>query len=206
MFDNIKINCHSSICIDENIYIDPFKIENATHNARLIFVTHSHYDHLEIESINKIINEKTTIICTPDSEKLIKNAKILNKIVVICPNEHKIVDGIEFDTFPAYNVGHHHFRELNFVGYTLNYQNTKITICGDTDFTPELASIKTDILLIPIGGTFTMDALEAAKATNTIKPKLVIPTHYNTLVGSKSDEKIFIQNVDKSIPVKILVK
>ncbi len=205
MFDDIKINCHSSICLGGNIYVDPFKIENAPHNARLIFITHSHYDHLEIESIDKIKNDNTIIICTPDSEKILKNAKISNKIVIVKPNEHKIVDGVEFDTFPAYNVGHHHFRELNFVGYTLNIDNTKITICGDTDFTPELAKIKTDILLIPIGGTYTMDACEAANATNTIKPKLVIPTHYNTLVGTKADEKTFIQNVNKNIQVKILV-
>lgn len=206
MFNDIKINCHSSICLGDNIYVDPFKIDAATHNARLIFITHSHYDHLEIESINKIKNEKTIIICTLDSEKILKNAKISNKIVIISPNEHKIVDGVEFYTFPAYNIGHHHFKELNFVGYTIILQNTKITICGDTDFTPELASIKTDILLIPIGGTYTMNAIEAAKATNTIKPKLVIPTHYNTLVGTKMDEKVFIQNVNPSIPVKILVK
>ena len=51
-----------------------------------------------------------------------------------------------------------------------------------------------------------MNALEAANLTNIIKPKMVVPVHYNCIVGSKEDEKVFVQNVDKQIKVKILVK
>ena len=71
---DIKINCHSSICIDNNIYIDPFKIETNYNNAKLILITHPHFDHLDINSIQNIINEKTIIVCTKDSkEQLIQN-------------------------------------------------------------------------------------------------------------------------------------
>ena len=202
---NIKINCHSSICINDNIFIDPYLVKEKL-EAKLIFITHSHYDHLDISSIRNIITDNTIIVCTEDSKNILEQNGIKNKIIVVKPNQRGEVDGVKFSTFPAYNVGHHHFLELGFVGYTLEINGITYTICGDTDFTPELAKIKTDVLLIPIGGTYTMDAVEASKATNTIKPKVVIPTHYNTIVGNKTDEKKFISLVDKDIKVKILVK
>ena len=47
MIDNIEVLCHSCIKIsgDRIIYIDPFRIEEETKDADLIFVTHNHYDH-----------------------------------------------------------------------------------------------------------------------------------------------------------------
>ena len=51
-----------------------------------------------------------------------------------------------------------------------------------------------------------MDAEEAAKVTNIIKPKYVIPTHYNYLddTAGKEGEKLFTKLVDKNI--KVLIK
>ena len=44
--------------------------------------------------------------------------------------------------------------------------------------------IKCDIAFIPIGGKFTMDVNEASKLINIINPKVVIPIHYGSVVGS----------------------
>lgn len=55
MVKNIKINCHSSICIDGDIYIDPFNINEEYNNAKVIFITHSHYDHLDVNSIKILL-------------------------------------------------------------------------------------------------------------------------------------------------------
>lgn len=46
----------------DNIYIDPYKIENETHNAKYLFITHSHYDHFSIEDIEKVRNEDTIFL------------------------------------------------------------------------------------------------------------------------------------------------
>lgn len=204
--DNLSVNCHSSICINGNIYVDPFKINTKLNNAKIVFITHSHYDHLDMGSIKNVINNKTIIVCTADSAKMLEEENINNQIVVVEPNKSYEVQNIKFSTFPAYNVGHHHFLSLGFVGYTIVLNGVSYTICGDTDATEELKKIKTDVLFVPIGGTYTMNALEAANLTNIIKPKLVVPVHYNCIVGSKEDEKVFVQNVDKQIKVKILVK
>ena len=64
MLENIEVLYHSSIKITKEkiIYIDPFKINQNYNDADIIFITHDHYDHYSEEDIDKIINEKTTII------------------------------------------------------------------------------------------------------------------------------------------------
>ena len=201
---NVKINCHSSICIDDNIFVDPFNIKQKK-NAKAIFITHSHFDHLDVSSIKNLLDENTQIVCTKDSAEILNKASIVNNINIVTPNTNGKVCGIDYKTFPSYNFGHHHFKEYGFVGYTLTINNVRYTICGDTDATPELKEIKTDVLLIPIGGTFTMDYREAAKLINEIKPKVAVPIHYGSIVGDKEDGFNFSKLVDTDIEVDNLV-
>lgn len=204
---DIKINCHSSICIDNNIYIDPFKIETNYNNAKLILITHPHFDHLDINSIQNIINEKTIIVCTKDSkDQLVLNNISDKSIVVINPNENKIINNINITTFPSYNINKKfHPKENNWVGYKIIIDGISYLICGDSDLTDELKQQTTDVLFIPIGGTYTMNVLDSSTLTNLIKPKLVIPVHYGEIVGDKSLKDDFIKNIDKTIKYQILI-
>lgn len=204
---DIKINCHSSICIDNNIYIDPFKIETNYNNAKLILITHPHFDHLDINSIQNIINEKTIIVCTKDSkDQLVLNNISDKSIVVINPNENKIINNINITTFPSYNINKQfHPKENNWVGYKIIIDGISYLICGDSDLTDELKQQITDVLFIPIGGTYTMNVLDSSTLTNLIKPKLVIPVHYGEIVGDKSLKDDFIKNIDKTIKYQILI-
>ena len=68
----INVNSHSSIQID-NIYFDPYNIEKATHKAKYIFLTHTHYDHLSKNDIDKVINADTIIIATKDAKKTLES-------------------------------------------------------------------------------------------------------------------------------------
>ena len=201
---NIKINCHSSICINDVYYIDPFKITTKTNNAKIIFITHPHYDHLDMSSIKKLINNNTIIICTESSKEIIQK-ELINKIIVVEPNQKGKIEIIEYSSFPAYNFGHHHFKELGYVGYNLIIDDIKHTICGDTDATEELKQIKTDVLLIPIGGTYTMDYAEAARLVNNIMPTIAVPIHYGKIVGTKEDAKNFKSLLDGKIECKIMI-
>jgi L-ascorbate metabolism protein UlaG (beta-lactamase superfamily) len=76
---------------------------------------------------------------------------------------------------------------------------------GDSDLIPEMTDLKPDILLVPVSGTYVMTASEAANAVAKIKPKLAIPMHYGTIVGSDEDAKEFKKLV-KSCEVQILTK
>ena len=199
--NNIDVNYHSSIKIND-IYVDPFEIKNNKKDARIIFITHSHYDHFSVKDIDKIVNNSTVFVCTEDVklelEKLYKN-----KIVVASVNESYVVDDVKFTTFPSYNEGKpFHPRSNNWVGYVIEVNGVKYAIIGDSDKTSEVMTIKCDVLFVPIGGTYTMNAKEASELVNVIKPKLVIPVHYNGIVGNKDNEKEFLDNI-KDIEYKI---
>ena len=81
---------------------------------------------------------------------------------------------------------------------------------GDTGVTMDMRLIgeiyKPHIALLPIGGHFTMDPVEAAKAAELIRPRVAIPMHYGTfpvLYGKPEDFKKLVE--DKCIPTKVVV-
>lgn len=201
MLDKVKVLYHASIVLHDNIYIDPYKIENETHNAKYIFVTHSHYDHLSIEDIEKVRNEDTIFFLTPDcKEKLLDIGVSEKRIVCVAPNEIYKFGKIEVNVIAAYNVDkEYHPKENNWVGYLIKIQGVSYYIMGDTDQNEDNENIKCDVLFVPIGGTYTMDYKQATEYTNLIKPKYVIPIHYNSIVGKKEDSDKFAKLLDHRI-------
>ncbi|HIQ91565.1 MAG TPA: MBL fold metallo-hydrolase, partial [Candidatus Coprosoma intestinipullorum] len=75
-------------------------------------------------------------------------------------------------------------------------------IAGDTDALLENEDIICEVAMVPIGGTYTMDAREAAEFVNKMKPKVVVPYHYGMVVGTEDDFKLFASLVDSSITVQ----
>ena len=196
MQEKITINTQSSIRIESEkvIYFDPFKIEKETHDADFVFITHDHYDHFELDSLKKVMNDNTLVII-PDS-MFLKVVPYMNQKQVrgVVPNEEYVINGLSFSTIPSYNINKNfHPRSSNFVGYLVNIDDQKVLVTGDTDKTPELLNVKCDIAFVPIGGTYTMDYKEAAEAINHIKPTLVIPTHFGSIVGNKTDANKFAE-------------
>ena len=185
------------------IYIDPFQLENNKNydNADIIFITHPHYDHLSIEDIKKIIKKETLIVSTSDvNSKLRKVGENLN-VRIIEPNQKLEVSGIKIQTLPSYNIGKEFHPKNNFwVGYVIEINGIRIYHTGDSDVIPEMNTIKTDIVLLPVGGTYTMNNYEAVRAVEIIKPSLAIPMHYGSIVGSKKDAEDFV-NGCKSIGI-----
>ena len=198
MLENVEVFCHNSIKItgSKTIYIDPFKIDKKSNDARYIFITHSHYDHFSPCDIDKVMNEKTVFVCTGDVKEEIEKI-YSNKIVVVEKNNKYNLGDISFTTFAAYNINKkfHPFSN-GWVGYTINVNDVKYSILGDTDLTDVVKNIKCDVLFVPIGGTYTMNAKEASELVNFIHPSLVIPVHYNDIVGNKEDESEFLNNLN----------
>ena len=198
---NINVNNHSSIQIDD-LFFDPFKTDNVDKKAKYIFITHSHYDHLSPEDIDRVITPETIIIATYDAKESLENYS--NKIIYVKPNEKFELDNMEIETLPAYNTNKEfHKKESNWGGYKITKDGIMYIIPGDTDITPELENSECDILFVPIGGTYTMNADEAAKLTNKIMPKLVIPMHYGSIVGTHEDAQEFLDKIDENIICKI---
>lgn len=208
MLDNIEVLIHSSIKFSKDIiiYFDPYKINKDYHDADIIFITHSHYDHYSPLDIKKVIKDNTIVVCPKDVKEELLKLNIKN-IIEVVPNKDYEVLNIKFKTIPAYNINKNfHPKENNWVGYLINYNNVKYYIAGDTDITEENKNIICDVAFVPIGGTFTMDYKEAASLINEIQPKIAVPTHYGLIVGNKDDGIKFSKLLNNSIECKIYIK
>ncbi|MBT6335446.1 MBL fold metallo-hydrolase, partial [bacterium] len=93
----------------------------------------------------------------------------------------------------------YHPKEEKKVGYVLDFNGLKLFHTGDADNIPEFASLKDiDIALLPVSGTYVMTPEEAVQATRVIKPKMVIPMHYGSIIGSKDDAIKYKEGVNNS--------
>lgn len=206
--NKIEVLCHSSIKIigEKVIYFDPFRIEKEYHDADIIYITHSHYDHFSEEDIKKVKKDNTYIIITQDiKDRALKLGFKEEDILTVVPNENYEVSGISFQTIPAYNTNKQfHPRENEWVGYLVKIDDIVYYIAGDTDITKENQKVICDIAFVPVGGTYTMNFQEAAQLINEIKPKKVIPIHYQTIVGTKKDAEEFGKLLATDIPFEIL--
>ncbi|MFR5856391.1 MAG: MBL fold metallo-hydrolase [Bacilli bacterium] len=207
MLDNVKFVKHSCIKICDNlvIYFDPFKIDKFYNDADIIFITHNHYDHYSEEDIKKVMKDDSFIVIPYDLEESVLNLGFkINNVIMVKPNKQYEVLNITFNTIPAYNTNKNfHLRSYDWIGYIININNFTYYIAGDTDKTPENSSVLCDVAFVPIGGTYTMNYLEAAELINEIKPKMVVPIHYGVIVGSREDAIKFKNLINKDIICKI---
>lgn len=182
------------------IYTDPFKIKK-TDVADIILITHEHHDHCSPEDIKKIQGPKTVIISSPDCA-----AKLTGNVKTAKPGDRFSIDGIEIEAVPAYNTNKNfHTKDRGWVGYIFKANNIRIYLAGDTDRIPEMKSFKNiDVALLPVSGTYVMTAEEAVNAALDINPKIAIPMHYGSIVGSSSDAKKFADGLKGKISVVIL--
>ncbi len=173
------------------IWIDPFQLAGADlPKADVLFITHAHGDHLSGGDIDKIMKPETIVVGPPDCLAQI-TAPDAQKIAM-APGDSRTVEGIGVEAVPAYNIDKpYHPRSNNWVGFILDLGGRRVYHAGDTDRIPEMKDIRADVALLPVGGTYTMDAEEAAAAANEdIKPALAVPIHY-TVVGSEADAQRF---------------
>lgn len=210
MLENIDVLCHSSIRINKEkiIYIDPFKIDKNYKDADLIFITHDHYDHYSEDDIDKVKKDETVFI-VPEKllTKLLVRGYNKNNIITVEPNMQYMVEGIKFETIPAYNINKQfHPKENEWVGYVIEIKGIRYYIAGDTDITEENKKVKCDVAFIPVGGTYTTDFKEAAQLVNEIKPKIAVPTHYGSVVGTKQDATDFVRLLHPIIKGIILMQ
>ena len=201
----LTVNCQSSIKItgEKIIYFDPLKVEES-HDADLILITHSHWDHFSKEDILKIKKETTKIIAPKDSkEEILTLGFTESNIYIVEPDEEFSLHSILIKTVPAYNKSKtFHPKENKWLGYVVKIEDTIYYVMGDTDALEENKNITCDVLCIPIGGTYTMNATEAAEFTNILNPKKVIPIHYGLVVGTEYDLDTFKQLLNKKIEVE----
>lgn len=191
---------------EKTIYTDPFKI-GGEKTGDLILITHSHFDHLSPEDIQKIAAGDTVAVAPDDCRAQLSRLG-LKEVKTVRPGDLLTVEGVEVRTIPAYNVDKfrspgvpYHPKQGEGVGYVFTIGGVTLYHTGDTDLIPEMEGLKIDVMFTPVSGTYVMTADEAAQAVKKISPKLAIPMHYGTIVGSRNDAERFSQNADCRVEI-----
>ena len=96
----INVNNHSSIQIND-IFIDPYGITQTINKAKYIFITHTHYDHLSLEDIKKIISKETVFVAPKDAQKTLEENFPNHEKFYVEPNQELNVDNIEVNVITA---------------------------------------------------------------------------------------------------------
>ena len=198
-----KINWlgHDGFRIDSGkvIYFDPFQIKSAV-PADIIFISHDHFDHCSEDDIKKIQKKETVIVTDA-----ITAQKLKGSIRVVKPGDKLTVENVAIEVVPSYNTNKtFHPKASGMLGFIVTIEGVRIYHAGDTDFIPEMNSIKTDIALLPVSGTYVMTAEEAVQAALAIKPAIAIPMHFNAIVGSEKDAALFKEKLAGKIEVVVL--
>ena len=208
--DGFRIRGTNSQNNEVTVYIDPYQLASKyqkQNDADVVLLTHDHFDHLSIDDLKQIINNNTSILSATECVEKLAGLKV-KEISGIKPGEKGIIKGLPIEAVPAYNINKKfHPKSDGKVGFIIRINEKRIYHAGDADLIPEMESVDPDIALVPVSGTYVMTAEEAAKAVNElIRPKkVVIPMHYNAVVGTEEDAKKFkkLVNVCK---VEILSK
>lgn len=208
---HITVNTQSSIRIEgsEILYFDPFQVDEAVHDADIIFITHGHYDHFEPDSIAKVKKEDTCIVAPESMRKkvLAESGIEPGRCVFYKPGETHEKGGVVIETVPAYNkLKPFHPKREQWQGYVVRADGIRYYVSGDTDVNEDIRKVRCDVALLPIGGFYTMDKKQAAEYIAEIKPKAVIPTHYGSIVGNRADGmefKQYLEKMDQEIQVEL---
>jgi L-ascorbate metabolism protein UlaG (beta-lactamase superfamily) len=186
------------ICYEDKvIYIDPWKLKEPVGDATLVLVSHSHYDHYSAEDIAKVSGADSKLIASADVVAKEKAGE------AILPGLTVSLEGVRVMGVPAYNPDKQfHPKGNNWVGFVIEIGTKRIYYAGDTDLTEEMKVLRNiDVALLPVGGTYTMNAKEAAEASSYILPKLAIPYHWGDIVGGRSDAEQFAEQVKCNVKI-----
>lgn len=196
-YNGVKISWlgHASFRLtnDKVVYIDPYQIKPAV-PADIILITHEHFDHCSLEDVKKVLKPNTVIVTTVASQDKLRT--INAQFLLVVPDKSYSINGVKVEAVPAYNVDKfrspgvpYHPEQDKKVGFIVTMDGVRIYHTGDTDAVPGLEQYvkNIDVALMPVSGTYVMTAEEAAEAVNMIKPKVAIPMHISSIVGSERD-------------------
>jgi L-ascorbate metabolism protein UlaG (beta-lactamase superfamily) len=192
------------------IYIDPYRVAGSAPPADLILITHGHYDHFSPQDVERLSGKDTWLVGPAAVAE-----RVSGQVHRIGPGEtldDELVRGIHISAVAAYNTSKRdpdgnpfHPRDAGWVGYQLNVRGERLYHAGDTDVIPEMDSVTgVDVALLPVSGVYVMTAPEAAEAARRIQPRVAVPMHWGSHIGTQHDARTFA--VTAPVEVQIMDK
>jgi L-ascorbate metabolism protein UlaG (beta-lactamase superfamily) len=192
------------------VYIDPYRVAEGAPPADLILITHGHYDHFSPQDVERLSRRDTWLVGPAAVAE-----RVSGQVHRIGPGEmldDDIVRGIHISAVAAYNTSKwdadgnpFHPRDAGWVGYELNVRGERLYHSGDTDVIPEMDSVTgVDVALLPVSGVYVMTAQEAAEAARRIQPRVAVPMHWGSHIGTEHDARMFAAKAP--VEVRIMEK
>jgi len=196
---------HGTLALSWNgisIFIDPTGGEEAfsgLSKPNLILITDIHGDHMNIETLEALDTENTTLVA-PQAVKERLPEKLAEKVAVLANGDITEILDIEIRAIPMYNLpedGDSRHPKGRGNGYILTMGGKNVYISGDTEDIKEMRSLNNiDVAFVCMNLPYTMDINQAAGAVLDFKPGIVYPYHYRgqdteafkKLVNSKNNE------------------
>ena len=209
---------HATIGIetgDFNLIVDPYfkgneavKIKVEEVRADYLLITHGHGDHLG-DAIEISARTGAKVICNTEIGDWLDKQGVKTSMLQVggstqFPFGHlRMTFALHGSALPDGTCGG---LAAGFLLTTL--QNEKIYLAGDTGLFGDMALIGDegiDLAMLPIGGLFTMDPADALRAVKLLKPKMVIPIHYNTVKKLHQDAELWKQKVEEETSTKVAI-
>lgn len=167
------------------ILVDPKSgLESDYPVADIIVITQWHFAHCNLGLVRSSMDENTHVISTPQVDSLLHPCGVLDV------GESRRFGPVEIFGMPVLNPrpgikpGSKPQQQFGFV---LHAEGKKLYFIGDSDYIDGMDEISPDVLLVPVGGTVTLNASDAAGITKLISPKLAVPVMWGGFVGSRDD-------------------
>jgi L-ascorbate metabolism protein UlaG (beta-lactamase superfamily) len=200
LLDSIEWLGHSAFRIAVGrsvVYIDPYRVAEDAPPADLILITHGHYDHFSPQDVERLSKRDTWLVGPAAVAE-----RVSGQVHRIGPGEEiqdELVRGVHVTAVAAYNTSKRdgdgkpfHPRDAGWVGYDLNVRGERLYHSGDTDVIPEMDSVTgVDVALLPVSGVYVMTAQEAAEAARRIQPRVAVPMHWGSHIGTEHDARTF---------------
>ncbi|MFC1812612.1 MBL fold metallo-hydrolase [Thermodesulfobacteriota bacterium] len=171
------------------IHVDPWtKLADYRNmpKADMILLTHHHRDHLDLNAVEILSTEKTSLVFTEECAKTLKGG------IVMKNGDVKTVDGLKIEAIPAYNIVHMRSEGVPFHpkgignGYVIDFGDQRVYVAGDTENIPEMKELKgIGIAFLPMNLPYTMTPGMVADAAKAFKPMILYPYHYGKTDTSK---------------------
>jgi L-ascorbate metabolism protein UlaG (beta-lactamase superfamily) len=192
------------------VYIDPYRVPDDAPPADLILITHGHYDHFSPQDVERLTKPETWLIGPAAVAE-----RVSGQVHRIGPGEQlddELVRGLHIGAVAAYNTSKRdadgnpfHPRDAGWVGYELGVGGERLYHSGDTDVIPEMDSVTgVDVALLPVSGVYVMTAQEAAEAARRIQPRVAVPMHWGSHIGTEHDARTFAEKAP--VEVRIMEK
>ena len=200
---------HASLAIEwqgSRVYVDPVggKIAyDKLPKADVILITHSHYDHFDMEAIDRLMKDGTVVVCDKTSAEAFE----FDCVTMTPGSVSAPVDGVDITAVPAYNITAEHLqfhpREREDCGYILTMGGTRIYISGDTENNDDIKALTDiDIAFLPVNQPYTMTVDQAVDAVKAIRPKVFYPYHYGE-VETVTDIDRLVRELDSVTEVRV---